>query len=70
MNKYITRYYNNNIKTVEKLLHVKISDSSIILYSRVPNNRPLPIVNFSIFFHPEHLYFNPRPPPPPPPLYY
>ena len=31
---------NENIKTVEKLLHVKISDSSIILYSRVPNNRP------------------------------
>ena len=28
-------------------------------YSRVPHNRPLPIVNFWIFF---------QPPPPPPPL--
>ena len=31
-------------------------------YSRVPNNRPPPpIVNFSIFFHPGHLYSNPTP---------
>ena len=30
-------------------------------YSRVPNNRPpTPIVNFSIFFHPGHLYSNPN----------
>ena len=28
-------------------------------YSRVPNNRLPPIVNFSIFFHPGHLYSNP-----------
>ena len=28
--------------------------------NHVPNNRPLPpIVNFSIFFYPGHLYFNP-----------
>ena len=28
-------------------------------YSRFPNNRPPSIVNFSIFFHPGHLYSNP-----------
>ena len=29
-------------------------------YSRVPNNRPppTPIIDFSVFFHPRHLYFN------------
>ena len=32
-------------------------------YSRVPNNRPLPIVNFSIFLHPGHLYSNLPPSP-------
>ena len=33
-------------------------------YCRVPNNRPPQTVNFSIFFHPGHLYDTPPPPPP------
>ena len=37
------------------------------IYSRVPNNRPPPlIVKFSIFFHPGSLF---QPPPQPPPYY-
>ena len=44
---------------IEDLKHVHT-------YSRVPNNRPpppppfapTPIIDFSVFFHPGHLYFN------------
>ena len=41
----------------------------LMRYSRVPNNRPRSIVNFSIFFYPGHLYSNPSTPKPPPPYY-
>ena len=49
---------------------MKLRHLSLLVYSKVPNNRPSPppIVNFSTFFHPGHLYSNPPPAPAPLPL--
>ena len=66
----MTTFYNFTLKIeiswaekVDKSILKTWNVKDVIAYSWVPNNRPLPIVNFSIFFHPGHLYSNPPPTP-------
>ena len=48
---------NINVKAMTSGVHQKSSALNLLVsikYFRVPNNRPPPIVNFSIFSHPGH----------------
>ena len=38
---------------------MRIDKILLLKYSLVPNRRPPPLINFSIFFHPGHSYSNP-----------